>query len=89
MRGKKKLGIAAGIAAAVLIVVIVAAVILTRATPQKSVQAFVSLLQEGKYEEMYDYLSSDAKERWSKEDFVARNQNIYAGVEAENFAFTE
>lgn len=89
MRDKKKLGIAAGIAAAVLIVVIVAAVILTRATPQKSVQAFVSLLQEGKYEEMYDYLSSDAKERWSKEDFVARNQNIYAGVEAENFAFTE
>lgn len=89
MRGKKKLGIAAGIAAAVFIVVIVAAVILTRATPQKSVQAFVSLLQEGKYEEMYDYLSSDAKERWSKEDFVARNQNIYAGVEAENFAFTE
>ena len=89
MRGKKKLGIAAGIAAAVLIVVIVAAVILTRATPQKSVQAFVSLLQEGKYEEMYDYLSSDAKKRWSKEDFVARNQNIYAGVEAENFAFTE
>ena len=89
MRDKKKMGIAAGIAAAVLIVVIVAAVILTRATPQKSVQAFVSLLQEGKYEEMYDYLSSDAKERWSKEDFVARNQNIYAGVEAENFAFTE
>lgn len=89
MRGKKKLGIVAAIAAAVFIVVIVAAVILTRATPQKSVQAFVSLLQEGKYEEMYDYLSSDAKERWSKEDFVARNQNIYAGVEAENFAFTE
>lgn len=89
MRDKKKMGIAAGIAATVLIVVIVVAVILTRATPQKSVQAFVSLLQEGKYEEMYDYLSSDAKERWSKEDFVARNQNIYAGVEAENFAFTE
>ena len=89
MRDKKKMGIVAAIAAAVFIVVIVAAVILTRTTPQKSVQAFVSLLQEGKYEEMYDYLSSDAKERWSKEDFVARNQNIYAGVEAENFAFTE
>lgn len=54
-------------------------------TPKVTLTDYVALLGEGKYEEMYAFLSETAKNNISQEDFVARNKNIYEGIEAANF----
>ena len=61
----------------------------TRATPQKELEAFAALLQEQRYEEMYDHLSEDARAAWSQEEFVTRNQNIYSGIGAADIEFSD
>ena len=44
----------------------------------------MSYIEEGKYDKMYDMLSETAKSSISKEDFIARNENIYSAIEAKN-----
>ena len=61
----------------------------TRATPQKELEAFAALLQEQRYEEMYDHLSEDARAAWSQEEFLTRNQNIYSGIGAADIEFSD
>ena len=90
MRNKKTIGIAVG--AAVIVAAIIAGIIVfmtTRATPQKELEAFAALLQEQRYEEMYDHLSEDARAAWSQEEFVTRNQNIYSGIGAADIEFSD
>ena len=43
---------------------------------------YVALLNEHKYEEAYEMLSNEAKSKINKEDYVARNKNIYTGIDA-------
>lgn len=53
-------------------------------TPQQEAKKYFSYLKDGKYEEMYGLLSEESQKKIAKEDFVARNKNIYEGIEAAN-----
>lgn len=46
---------------------------------------YVTLLQEGNFDEMYELVHDDIKQILSKEDFLTRNENIYNGIGATNF----
>lgn len=50
--------------------------------PEQLLTEYVQLLNEGRYEEMYAYLSDEAQEKTDEEVFVDRNRNIYEGIEA-------
>lgn len=67
---------------AVVVIGIVVFLFMGKASPKKTFEEFATLLEEGKYEEMYTYLSEDAKANWAKDDFVKRYQNILNGIEA-------
>jgi len=45
---------------------------------------YAALMQEGNYEGVYELIHDDVKQTLSKEDFLARNQNIYNGIKASN-----
>ena len=46
--------------------------------------SYIALINEHKYEELYDMISENSQNQISKEDFVARNKNIYNGIDAVN-----
>lgn len=48
--------------------------------PETFWQKYVSLINEQKYEEMYEMLTQESKEQIAKEDFVKRHKNIYDGI---------
>lgn len=50
--------------------------------PEEILNQYVGLLNEKKYEEMYEYITKQSKEKISQEDFVKRNKNIYEGIDA-------
>lgn len=50
--------------------------------PEELLQSYFSLLNEKKYEEMYSYLTEEAKANVEKDAFVERYENIYEGIEA-------
>ncbi len=52
--------------------------------PSKVVKQYFKLLNEGKYEEMYDLVSTS----YSKEEFVNRVKNIYEGINASDISIT-
>lgn len=52
--------------------------------PRDLLLEYFSDLSNKDYEKMYDYLTDESKSAISKEDFVARNKNIYNGIEASN-----
>ena len=54
--------------------------------PEQLLTEYMQLLSEGKYEEMYTYLSEDAKAETDEETFVNRYRNIYGGIEASDIA---
>ena len=75
-----------GIIIAVVLIVIaggsVAIYILNRPKiePETFWQKYVSLINEQKYEEMYEMLTQESKEQIAKEDFLKRHKNIYGGI---------
>ena len=56
--------------------------------PEQLLTEYIQLLNEGNYEEMYSYLSEEAKAETDEETFVNRNRNIYSGIEAQDIAVT-
>lgn len=52
------------------------------AKPQQTLETYVSLLNDHKYEDMYNLLSESSKEKIAKENFIKRNKNIYEGIDA-------
>ena len=75
----------------ILIVIIIAIVGVTvyfknknSKKPQKILQDYISYISNKEYDKMYGLLDSKSKEKISQEDFVARNKNIYEGIEASN-----
>jgi len=54
-------------------------------TAEEIFNQYVTLLQEGNYDGIYELIHDDVKQTLSKENFLTRNQNIYNGIEAENF----
>ena len=51
--------------------------------PEERFESFVKLWGEQEFEEMYDYLSADAKDRIKKEEFIERYSKIYKDLEVE------
>ena len=52
--------------------------------PEEVLRQYMSYISEQKYEEMYELLSNDSKNSTAKEEFIARNKNIYEGIEVKN-----
>lgn len=75
----------------ILIVLIISFVFIMDNQKKKNIEkqknaviSFFNLINEEKYEEMYENLSSKSKEKISQEDFVKRNKNIYSGIDVTN-----
>lgn len=84
---KKRITIIAIVVA--LVVVIVGTIIylnyqLNKSRPDDVFNSYISYLQNGEYEQMYELLTDEAKSEYSQDVFVSRNKNIYNGIEAEN-----
>ena len=56
----------------------------SKTNPEDIWQLYISLINEEKYEQMYDMLTEDSKAQISQEDFVTRNKNIYQGINMTN-----
>lgn len=77
--------IGAGIVIVPLLICAILYIVYNRThTPEKKWNEYVVLLQNKEYDKMYDLLDSTAQAKISREDFVARNKNIYEGIEAKN-----
>jgi len=74
----------------VAILVIVGGVILAltmnkpKITPEEIWNKYISNINEGKYEDMYNMITEESKGKVSQEDFIKRNQNIYEGIDMAN-----
>lgn len=87
MKGKKNIYIITGALVVIVpLIVCVCAWYIYNIThkPEAKWNEYVTLLQNSQYEDMYELLDSSAKAKVSKEDFVARNKNIYSGIEAKD-----
>ena len=51
---------------------------------QETLIKYVALINEQKYEEMYNMISENSRTQISQEDFIKRNKNIYEGIDAVN-----
>lgn len=84
MKNKK---IIIGILVAIIAIAIITAVVIINTKGPKAEDAlttFISLINEQKYEEMYNLVSETTKAQISQEDFIKRNKNIYEGIDAVN-----
>lgn len=63
------------------IIGIVAYINRTKEKPEDVLSTYISLINEQKYEEMYNMISNESKEQISQEDFIKRNKNIYEGID--------
>lgn len=52
--------------------------------PEDTFITYMQHVSEKQYENMYELLSKDSKEKISQEDFIKRNKNIYQGIEITN-----
>lgn len=52
--------------------------------PQDKLLEYVSLLNDKNYDKMYELTDASTRQKISKEDFIARNKNIYEGMQASN-----
>ena len=50
----------------------------------KVFEKYIQLINDKKYEEMYEMISKESQNKISKEDFIKRNKNIYEGIDAVN-----
>ena len=81
---KKEFGMVAGVLA-VLVVVGAAVWYLTRPSLASVTEAYLNCLINQDYEGMYLLLSDSTKARVDHDTYIARNKNIYEGIEATNF----
>ena len=75
----------------IIAVVIVLAILITgviffikninKGNPEKVLEEYMGYINEGKYEELYNFLSDSSKNKISEEDFINRNKKIYSGIE--------
>ncbi|MCH1984333.1 penicillin-binding transpeptidase domain-containing protein [Ruminococcus sp. OA3] len=92
MKGRKlKKGVLAGVICGLAIVLIAGAVLLflrgKRADkqPDMLLAQYMEYVRQGDYSSMYEMLDTESQKRVGKEEFLERHQNIYEGIEAENF----
>lgn len=53
----------------------------SKTKPEEIWQNYISLINEQKYEEMYEMITEESKTQVSQEDFIKRNKNIYEGID--------
>lgn len=53
-------------------------------TPDDRFSEYIALWNQQKFDQMYDYLSSNAKQKISKKDFTSRYQKIYKDLQIKN-----
>ena len=81
---KRQITVISVILILLLIVIIVSATGKT-SKQEKTLKQYISYLQEKNYEAMYEMISQESKNNYTKAEFVERNQNIYEGINAKNF----
>lgn len=85
MKNKK---IIIGITSIVLILITIICIIFlikqNNSKPEETLIKFMSLIEQQKYQEMYNMVSEKTKTEISCEDFIRRNKNIYEGIDAVN-----
>ena len=52
--------------------------------PEEILQQYISLINQKKYEKMYNMITEDAKSKINQNDFIERNKNIYNGIDMSN-----
>ncbi|CDB32739.1 penicillin-binding protein 2 [Clostridium sp. CAG:575] len=80
----------------IVIIVVIIAILLTAIfiknkdteKPEDVLSAYVALINEQKYDEMYSKISEESKTKISQEDFTKRNKNIYEGIDAYDIKIT-
>ena len=90
MKNKKIIIVAIVIIVAIAIIAGGAFIIINKNAPkpEEALSEYISLLNEQKYEEMYNMISESSKTQISQEDFVKRNKNIYEGIDAYDIKIT-
>ena len=89
MKNKKTVIIAIVIILAIAVIVGAIFIIKKKAPkPEEALSTYISLLNEQKYEEMYNMISEYSKSQISQEDFIKRNKNIYEGIDAYDIKIT-
>ena len=90
MKNKKIIIVAIVIIVAIAIIAGGAFIIINKNAPkpEEALSEYISLLNEQKYEEMYNMISENSKTQISQEDFVKRNKNIYEGIDAYDIKIT-
>lgn len=81
MMDKKKLYI--GIACVAILLLVSGGVVflnMNSEKPEDLITSYTELINAKDYEGMYELISSESKASITKEDFVARNKNIYEGI---------
>lgn len=84
---KKRKAILILIAIIVIVTTIIAVVKITNTKKIKSeetLKQYISLVNEKKYEEMYNLISEGSKKTITQQDFITRNKKIYEGIDAVN-----
>ena len=90
MKNKKIIIVAIVIIVAIAIIAGGAFIIINKNAPkpEEALSEYISLLNEQKYEEMYNMISENSKTQISQEDFAKRNKNIYKGIDAYDIKIT-
>ena len=89
MKNKKTVIIAIVIILAIAVIAGVIFIINKNAPkPEETLSTYISLLNDQKYEEMYNMISENSKTQISQEDFIKRNKNIYKGIDAYDIKVT-
>lgn len=55
---------------------------------EDSLKRYFEAINKKQYNDMYEMISKESKEKISKEDFVERNKSIYSGIDLEKIEFT-
>ena len=50
--------------------------------PEYKLTEYMNLINAKEYDKMYELTDSETKQKLSKDDFIARNKNIYEGIQA-------
>lgn len=73
---------------ALCLLVIVAGCNKDEPTPDGRLSEYIKLWNDQKFGKMYDYLSTEAKDNISKEDFVTRYEKVYSDLEISDLKVT-
>lgn len=87
MNKNKKIIIIAVLIIVIVLVTIFSIIILNNKEEKQMKEAlntYIALINEKKYEEMYNMLTELSKKQINQEDFIKRNKNIYEGIDAYN-----